>query len=195
VLKIRNLHPRKTLTVSLDALAPPFALLSGTGPFAIAPLHAKSVRIEFTPAALGRTAENLNLVSSDPLHPTFAVALAGRGAGGHLTVNLPASAPPSTQPTLAFGAIPENTTLALGFSATNTGLGVLAGSVGAFAGGSPFSLTRGGGAFTLLPGQKLRIGVQFAPTATGKASAKLVITNNAPGAPPSVSIAVMGRGK
>jgi len=186
VLKIHNLHPRKTLTVSLDALAPPFALLSGTGPFAIAPLHAESVRIEFTPAALGRTTENLNLTSSDPLHPTFAVALAGRGAGGHLTVNLPASAPPRTQPTLAFGAIPANTTLTLGFSATNTRVGLLSGSVGAFAGGSPFSLTRRGGAFMLLPGQKIKIGVQFAPTARGKASATLVITDNAPGAPPSI---------
>ena len=105
VLRIHNLSPHKTLTVSLDALAPPFALLSGTGPFAIAPLHAKSVRIEFTPAALGRTAENLNLSSSDPRHPTFAVALAGRGAGGQLTVDLPPPAPPATQPTLAFGAV------------------------------------------------------------------------------------------
>ena len=72
---------------------------------------------------------------------------------------------------------------------------MLTGSVGAFAGSSPFSVTRGGGAFTLLPGQKLRIGVQFAPTTVGRASATLVITVNAPGAPPSVSIAVTGRGK
>jgi hypothetical protein len=195
VLKIYNLSRRKTLTVSLGALTPPFTLLSGTGPFAIAPLHARSVRIAFAPSAAGRSAENLNLATSDPRHPTFAVQLFGRGAGGHLTVNLPAPAPPATVPTLAFGAIRRNTTLALGFSASNTGLGVLTGSVGALTGGSPFSLTRGGGAFSLLPGQKLKIGVQFAPTATGKANATLVISDDAPGAPPSVSIAVMGRGK
>jgi sugar lactone lactonase YvrE len=138
VLKIHNLSPHKTLTVSLDTLVPPFALLSGTEPFAIALLHAKSVRIEFTPAALGRTAENLTLSSSDPRHPIFAVALAGRGAGGQLTVDLPPPAPPATQPTLAFGAVRKNTTLVLDFSASNTGRGVLSGSVGAFAGGSPF---------------------------------------------------------
>ena len=195
VLKVHNLHRRKTLTVSLAALAPPFALLSGTGPFAIAPLHAKSVRIEFTPAAAGRAVENLNLISSDPRHPTFTVALAGRGAGGHLTVNLQAPSPPATLGTLVFGAIPENMALARRFSTTNTGLGVLTGSVDAFAGGSPFSLTLGGGAFTLLPGQNLKIGVRFAPTAAGKASGTLTITDDAPGTPPSVSVLVTGRGK
>jgi len=195
VLKIYNLHRRKTLTVSLDALTPPFTLLSGTGPFAIAPQHAKSVRVEFAPTAAGGAAENLNLMSSDPRHPTFAVALVGRGAGGHLMVNLPAPEPPATLPMLAFGAIPKNTTLAQRFSVSNTGLGVLTGSVDAFAGGSPFSLTRGGGAFTLLPGQDLRIGVQFAPTAAGKASATLTIRDDAPGTPSSVSVLVTGRGE
>jgi hypothetical protein len=153
------------------------------------------VRIEFASTAAGRTTENLNLLSSDLRHPTFAVALAGRGAGGYLTVNLPAPEPPATMPTLAFGAIPENTALAHRFSATNTGLGVLSGSVDAFADGSPFSLTRGGGAFTLLLGENLVIGVQFAPTAAGKASATLTITDNAPGNPLSVSVLVTGRGK
>jgi len=297
VVKIHNLSLHKTLTVSLDALAPPFAVLSGLGPFAIAPLHKTAVTIQFTPTMIGRASANLNIISTDPHHPTFEVALIGHGVagtlalpvglgfgpvgigvtpqsitfavknigigmltgsvgglgeplsvsagtgafnlapghkqfvtvqfaptvaghvgttllitsddpahpsvslpisgsgdGGHLVVNLPAPIPPATMPTLGFGAVAKNTTLTKPFSVTNSGRGVLSGSVDAFAIGSPFSLSQGAGAFTLQPHQSLTIGVQFAPLATGKMIATLVTTDSAPGAPASVGVIVAGRG-
>jgi hypothetical protein len=298
VVTIRNLSKRKTLTVSMSAMAAPYAVLSGLGPFAIAPLRKTAVTIQFTPTVIGRALGSLNLASSDPHHPTFRVAIFGRGAvgtltlptgvgfgavgvgvtpkslsfavkntgigvltgsvgtldapfsvsagggpfnlapgrkqivtvqfaptsvghvsaalaitsddpshldvpfaiggkgaGGHLTVNLPAPIAPATMPALGFGAVAANATLIKTFTVTNTGLGVLDGNVAAFAPGVAFSLTQGAGAFTLQPGQKLTIGVQFAPTASGRASATLTISDTAPGTPTLVTVAMSGRGK
>jgi hypothetical protein len=297
VVDIRNLGARKTLTVSLSALAPPFAVLSGLGPFAIAPLHKSAVTIRFTPTAIGKATGSLGIASSDPHHPTFAVALFGRGVtgtlalpigidfgrfgigvppesmtfavknigigmltgsvgtlaapfgvtagggafnlapgqkqmvtvqftpaaaahasttlpissddpahltvnlpvggtgvGGHLIVNLAAPIPPATMATFGFGAVAASTTSTKTFTVTNTGLGVLSGSVGAFAGGSPFSLTQSAGAFTLQPHQSLTIGVQFAPTVKGRVTDTLAITDIAPGTPATVKVLMAGRG-
>jgi hypothetical protein len=296
VVNIHNLSPHKTLTISLAALAPPFALLSGSGPFAILPLHKLAVTIQFTPVAIGKATGSLNITSSDLHHPTFVVALfghgttgtlalpagigfglvgigvaaastsfavrnagigmlvgsvgalsapfsvtvgtgafnlapgqkqfvtvqftptasghtgaaltitsndpahlsvnlaiGGKGVGGNLVVNLPPPTPPAL-PILGFGPVPRNTTLAKTFTITNSRRGVLSGTVGAFVNGSPFSVTQGAGAFTLQPHQVLTIGVLFAPAATGRVTATLLITVNAPSTPASGNITAAGRG-
>jgi len=151
--------------------------------------------MQCTPTVIGKAAGSLNIASGDPRHPTFKVVLVGHGVGGHLTVNLPAPISPATMPTLGFGTVVKNTTLTKTLTVTNTGRGVLNGNVGAFAIGIPFSLTQGVGAFTLQPHQSLTIGVQFAPTATGKATATLMITDAAPGTPAIVKVEMAGRGK
>jgi hypothetical protein len=98
-------------------------------------------------------------------------------------------------PTLGFGAVPKNTMHTKTFTVTNSGRGLLNGSVGAFAIGSPFLVTQNPGPFTLQPGKILKIGVQFAPIATGRTTVTLVITDIAPGTPASVSVIAVGRGK
>jgi hypothetical protein len=97
-------------------------------------------------------------------------------------------------PKLGFGTVAKNTTLIKTFIVTNSGRGVLSGSVGGFAIGSPFSLTQGAGAFILEPHQSLTIGVQFGPLATGKAVATLLLMDTAPGVPASVGVILAGRG-
>ena len=108
-------------------------MLAGLGPFAIAPLHKTAITLQFTPTVISRGSANLNIISTDPHHPTFEVALIGRGVGGHLIVNLPAPIPPATMPKLGFGTVAKNTTLIKTFTVTNSGRGVLSGSVGGFA--------------------------------------------------------------
>jgi hypothetical protein len=88
----------------------------------------------------------------------------------------------------------ENTTLPKTFTITDSGRGVLSGAVGAFVNGSPFSVSQGAGAFTLQPHQVLTIGVLFAPAATGRVTALLAITVNAPSTPASGNVTVAGRG-
>lgn len=195
-LNIHNLNKHKTMVISLGAEFPPFSVLSGFGPFVIPPLHKTTVTIQFAPTVIGKATGTLDIASTDPHLPnhTFKVTLIGHGAGGHLIVNLPAPIPPATMPTLGFGAVPKNTMHTKTFTVTNSGRGVLNGSVGAFAIGSPFLVTQNPGPFTLQPGKILKIGVQFAPTTKGRASATLVITNTAPGTPVTVKVVVAGRG-
>ena len=49
LLAVHNVSPHKTMIVSLGALGAPFAVLSGFGPFEIAPLHKTTVTLQFAP--------------------------------------------------------------------------------------------------------------------------------------------------
>jgi Abnormal spindle-like microcephaly-assoc'd, ASPM-SPD-2-Hydin len=138
-----------------------------------------------------RTRRALTITSNDPAHPSVNLAIGGKGVGGNLVVNLPPPTPPAL-PILGFGAVAKNTTLAKTFTITNSRRGVLSGAVGAFVNGSPFSVSQGAGAFTLQPHQVLTIGVLFAPASTGRVTATLAITVNAPSTPGNVTVA--GRG-
>jgi hypothetical protein len=194
LLAIHNLNPHKTMVVSLGALASPFGVLSGFGPFEIAPLHKTTVKLQFAPTVTGKATGTLDIASTDPHHSSFPVTLIGNGVAGHLVVNLAAPLPPAVLPALGFGAVHRNTVRTKKFTVTNSALGVLNGSVGTFAGGGAFSVTQGGGAFTLQPHKSLTIGVQFAPLAKGKKTDTLVITDTAPGTPASVKVVVSGKG-
>jgi sugar lactone lactonase YvrE len=194
LLAIHNLSPRKTMKVSLNAVASPFGVLSGLGPFEIAPLHKTTVKLQFAPTAPGKATGTLNIASTDPHHSTFKVTLIGHGVAGHLVVNLAAPISPARLPTLGFGKVKANRTLTKRFTVTNSALGVLNGSVATFAGGSPFSVTQGAGPFTLQPHKSLTIGVRFAPIVKGKKTDTLVIIDTAPGTPATVDVAVSGNG-
>ena len=182
VVKIHNLNPHKTLTVSLGAMAPPFAVLSGSGPFAIAPLHKTAVTIQFTPTLIGKATGTLDITSSDPQHPTFEVALFGHGRVGALA--LPVN--------LGFGKVGIGVTPgSMTFAVRNIGIGMLTGSVGALA--APFSVIAGGGAFSIAPGHKQRVTVQFTPTAVGHAGTTLAIISDDP-AHLDVNLPIGGKG-
>ncbi len=183
-----------TLTGSVGALSAPFSVTVGIGPFNLAPGQKQSVTVQFTPTNVGHAGAKLSIISDDAAHPSVNLPIGGKGVGGHLIVNLAAPIPPALLPTLGFGKVKANTTLIKMFTVTNSARGVLNGSVGTFAGGSPFSVVQGVGAFTLQPHQSLTIGVQFAPIAKGKKTDSLVITDTAPGAPATVKVAVSGKG-
>jgi len=78
------------------------------------------------------------------------------------------------------------------FKIKNTGTSTLLGNVGAPT--DPFSVTSGGGAFTLAPGQSKVITVQFAPTAAGRSTRTLTITSTDT-ARPSASVTMTGLGR
>ncbi len=182
------------LTGSVGALAAPFNVSAGGGTFNLAPGQKQFVTVQFTPTVIGHVSATLAIISDDPAHPSVNLPIGGIGVGGHLVVNLAAPIPPAVLPTLGFGPVARSTTLTKTFTVTNAARGVLNGSVGAFAIGSPFTLTQGAAAFTLQPHQSLTIGVQFAPTVTGRATATLVMTDTAPGTPATVKVSVAGRG-
>jgi hypothetical protein len=181
------------LTGSVSTLATPFSVSAGAGTFNLAPGQKQPVIVQFMPAAVGHTSATLSITSDDPAHLSVNLPIGGTGVGGHLLVNLP-PIPPALAPTLGFGKVSSVTTRTRTFTITNTARGVLNGSVGAFALGSPFSLSQGAGAFTLQPHQSLTIGVTFAPVATGRVTATLMITDTAPGIPALVEVAMTGRG-
>ncbi len=182
------------LTGSVGALASPFGVIAGGGAFNLAPGQKRPVTVQFTPSAAGHVGATLAITTDDPAHLNVNFPIGGKGIGGHLMVNLAAPIPPALAPALGFGKVKANTTLSKNFTVTNSARGVLNGSVGAFSNGSLFSVTQGAGAFTLQPGHSLTIGVQFAPITNGRATATMVITNTAPGSPPSVSVVAAGRG-
>lgn len=74
----------------------------------------------------------------------------------------------------------------------SSGTATMTGTVGALP--APFSVTVGGGAFTLGPGQAHAVTVRFAPVAAGEYSAALNITHDATNTPSPVVLAVTGRG-
>jgi Abnormal spindle-like microcephaly-assoc'd, ASPM-SPD-2-Hydin len=183
-----------TLTGSVGALSAPFNVSAGNGTFTLAPGQKQPVTMQFTPIQAGHAGAELAITSDDPAHLNVNLPIGGTGVGGHLVVNLAAPIPPAVLPTLGFGTVVTSTVHAKSFTVTNSARGVLNGSVGTFAGGSPFSVTQGAGAFTLQPGKSLTIGVQFAPIAKGKATDTLVITDTAPGTPATVKVGMSGKG-
>ena len=149
--------------------------------------------MQFAPAAVGHTSATLSITSDDPAHLSVNLPIGGTGVGGRLLVNLP-PIPPALTPTLGFGKVSSSTARTRTLTVTNTARGVLNGSVGAFAVGGLFTVSLDAGAFTLKPHQSLTIDVTFAPVATGRMTATLMITDTAPGTPALVGVAMTGRG-
>jgi hypothetical protein len=107
-------------------------------------------------------------------------------------------ATPPTPPTLTvsptslgFLTVGTDTTASKTLTLKNSGAGVRTGSVETLS--APFSITAGGGAFILPPGQTKTVTVQFAPTTPGASAGTLVITSNDL-KHPSVSVKVSGTG-
>lgn len=80
----------------------------------------------------------------------------------------------------------------LGFTLTSSGTGPLKGSVGKPTG--PYTITSGGGSFTLAPGAKKTIKVKFTPTKKGRKTASIKITTNDL-TKPAVTINLTGKGQ
>ena len=94
---------------------------------------------------------------------------------------------------LKFGKVKVGKSKTKTFTLTSQGDHPLVGSVGSPTG--PYTVTAGGGAFQLVPRQKLKVTVRFAPIAAGAAPAASVpVTTNDP-TKPQINIPLIGTGK
>jgi hypothetical protein len=176
-----------TLTVNIGTPPSPFSILGG-GNTDLAPGGSMVVAVRFSPLTTGSFSGTLNIThnasqvigSSTPSSP-LQVPLSGTGVLPTIGIDV------SPNP-VDFGNVPvgessvQVITIQNPFSSTAS----LEGTIGNLS--SPFSVTKGGGPFSLEPGKWTRIAVSFSPTAVGSFSTTLVITHNAPnGAPGGVT--------
>jgi hypothetical protein len=162
-------------------------------PPALGPGETCAVTVTFAPTVVGERTGTLSVVTV-PSQASVSLGLAGRGID-------PAVAPrlSVTPASLAFADTPvgSSTILGLPVNITNTGLTEATGLLAVAS--SPFVVAPANvGVFpstcgaTLPPGQTCTVRVRFAPTATGSASASLVVS--AANVAPSVTVALTGRG-
>jgi hypothetical protein len=70
-----------------------FVIVSGGGPFTLAPGGQQVIEIEFTPSSVGPKSADFEIASDDPDTPLLAVPLAGEGIGGPSVLEIPAVSP------------------------------------------------------------------------------------------------------
>jgi len=78
-LVVSNRLRGSVLVGEVSSVAAPFSVISGGGAFALGSGQALTVKIEFAPTAPGPISSTLSIASNDPIHPSVAVALNGRG--------------------------------------------------------------------------------------------------------------------
>jgi cell division septation protein DedD len=172
-----------TLSVSLRSSSAPFAISSGGEGFTVNPKNSHAVTIEFQPVSPTAASGSLQILSSDPAHPSVEVPLSGTGVPGKIkarpkSVKLKANASSHASKTL---------------NVLNKGKGALHGSIGDISGGGPFTIS-GGGAFSLGPKGSKSATIDFAPPGAGTFSGSVAITSDDPTAP-SISVPIIGKAK
>ena len=156
-LVIRNVGTGP-LDVSPSVSGAGYSLPAGNAPFSVPPGGEWTIDVHFTPAAVGSFASTLELGSQAP-----PVALSGSGAlqtpGAHITI-----APTS----VAFGLVSVGSSASGGFQITSDGSAPVL--VDVVSNVAAVTVTAGGGAATLNPGDALNVTLQYAPTAGGALS-------------------------
>ncbi len=158
---ITNKTSVQQLTGTVDSTSPSglFSVV-GNNTFDLLPGGFTSITMAFDPTSPGTFKDSVTVHSSDPKHASTKVSLVGNGLSGMLAL-------PKTE---TFPAIMHGTTATETFRFTNTGAGVLTGSVGSFAGsvfkvtGVSSSLGSTASAFQVAPSQALSVTVSFTPT-------------------------------
>jgi len=163
-----------------------FAITAGSGPFAVAPGESAAVSFTFAPTTLGPKATTLRLQSNDPDTPVVDVPLSGVSVVQNILV---------TPLVRKFASTDIFTYRRTFVWVRNTGTGALQVSAVSFLGpqASAFSITAGGGAFTVAPGDSSRMTIQFAPVTAGNKNATLRIQSNDPDTP-ALDVAFSGTG-
>ena len=138
-----------------------FTVISGGGPFALAPDQSRTVVVRFLPTTPGNYACSL-----DPGTGCAAVSLAGAAqdpAAGAMCEVAPAS--------LDFGSLVAGTTLTRDFVIRSIGTADLAVDVASPC--AEFAITANGGPHTIAPGDSLVVTVRFQPTTGGSFNCSL----------------------
>jgi DNA/RNA endonuclease YhcR with UshA esterase domain len=189
-IEIRNVGTQDLAVTAIGlggADAAQFAITQGGGGFTLAPNATHTITVTFTPTSVGSKTATLQLTTNDPDESTFNVGLTGSG-----TTPANIDVTPTTQ---SYGSVPVGSTASRSVTVRNTGganLVVSATTLGGTDSGQ-FSITSGGGSFTLATNATRNIDVRFAPTSDGAKSATLQLTSNDPdGSPFTVSLSGTG---
>ena len=175
-LMIRNLSRTSTLTAKVGSLAAPFSV-SGNGQYSIAPGANATVSILFSPTQSGIASGSLQITSSDAKHANAIVKVSARVQGGRLSA-----------PTRVSMSAPLDGEVTRTVMLRNSGAGTLAGTVQAFAPGSPFSLLGGSVSFQLAPHQSQPVTIAYKAMSTGSAEAALLVAMSDPAGIASLSV-------
>ena len=156
-----------TLEETVPVACGPFTVTSGSGAFSLAPGQTRSVSVAFCPTGVGPVACDLAFPGNVSCP---AVGCSGTGTPPPACLVSPAS--------LAFGTLNVGACSdTQSFTVTNTGGGLLTGTVPASCG--PYAVTAGAGPFSLPAGGARRVAVKFCPTGQGFASCDLAVGANA----------------
>ncbi|WP_161782621.1 choice-of-anchor D domain-containing protein [Halococcus sediminicola] len=188
----------QTFTVTNDGTAPldvsgtrligadadQYTFVSGDGSFTLAPDESREVTVAFAPTSTGAKNATLAIDSDDPDSPTLTSSLSGTGTQSNIVVD-PTS--------LDYGEVPDDGESTRTFLVTNDGTAPLSvsGTTLSGADAGEFTITDGGGPFTLGPGESREVTVQFAPSSTGSKSATLAIDSD-DGDQPTVTVSLAG---
>ncbi len=149
-----------SLTGTVSAPSPSgagFSVLSGGGAYSLAAGETQIVTVLFEPTEAGAATATIDLGST----ACADVTLQGTGTEESPVCTI---APPA----LDFGEVTVGANQSLTFTITNDGAGTLSGSVSESC--NAFSLTAGGGSFSLAAGESQSVTVRFAPDAEGEFS-------------------------
>jgi hypothetical protein len=149
------------LTGSVATTCPAFRILTGGGGFSLGEGESRPVTVQFSPASPGPA--QCTLTPADACGP-----LVCSGTGEAIPV---CNVDP---PTLAFGNVPVNSSADRTFTISNTGGGILSGSIALSC--AAYSIASGGGSFALHTGQTQRVTIRFSPKSPGEAPCTVTST-------------------
>ncbi len=160
-----------TATSVTGSNANQFSITSGGGSFSLAPGGTRNVVVSFAPTSTGAKTAALRCASNDPDENPYDVALTGTGTQPDI-----AASPTS----YGYGNLPVGSSASTTLVVQNTGSATLQVTATTLIGTHPgqFSITSGGGSFSLAPGSTRNVVVAFVPTSTGDKSATLRLTSN-----------------
>jgi hypothetical protein len=163
-----------------------FTFTSATLPISVAANSSATIQVSFTPAASGARSASL-VVTHNSAGSPLTIPLSGTGAGSAVSLSVSA---------IDFGNQPVNTSSASkNLLVTNSGLAPLVISAIAFSGAAAgdFSLNLGSSLpVTIQPNGTVTVPITFAPSAPGARAASLLLSDNAPDSPQSVSLTGTG---
>jgi hypothetical protein len=180
-ITIRNSTNTK-LTLTGNVGAPTnasYSIINGGGPFSLDSGQTKTVTVRFVPQVNGPISDSIHITSNSGTNPNRTIYINGTGVG----IKPPSDTDRiiSVSPTeLNFGTLQETSTpLTLGFVIKNNSVGaeMLDGMVETPE--APFSITNGGGAFSLAKGETRDVSVTLDASKEGMYHEHFNVTSNA----------------
>ena len=163
-----------------------FNIQSGGGSFTLAPGTTRNIVVRFSPTSTGSKNASLQISNNDPNENPYNITLNGSGAQPDINVS-PGS--------MNYEDVEITSSSTETFIVSNTGGATLSVSSSSITGtdAGDFSITGGGGSFTLSPGATRNVYVRFSPSSTGAKSAILRFDNDDPDEDPK-DISLSGNG-